>query len=268
VIQVDRADVADNKVEPSALLAIPVMRRGAPARSFPPVLIVPFPRVSVVIPVLNEGRNILSVLEAIPADIFEVIVVDGQSTDDTVAIAHAWAAKHGLPLRVVQQPRRGKGDALIHGFAHCGGDVIVTLDGDGSTDAAEIPRFIAALRAGAELAKGSRFAPGGGSADITPLRRWGNRVLTMLVNRLYRTNFTDLCYGYNAFWRDCLEPLDLVCDGFEIETLLNVRAARRALVVAEVPSVEARRAHGASNLHPLRDGLRVLRVIVGERLKK
>ena len=268
MIQVGRADVADNRVEPSSLLAIPLMRRRAPARSFPPIVIVPFPRVSVVIPVLNEGRNICSVLEGIPSDIFEVIVVDGQSTDDTVAIARACAAEYGLPLRVVQQPRRGKGDALIHGFAHCGGDIIVTLDGDGSTDAAEIPRFISALRAGAELAKGSRFAPGGGSADITPLRRWGNRVLTALVNKLYRTDYTDLCYGYNAFWRDCLAPLDLTCDGFEVETLLNVRAARRALVVAEVPSVEARRIHGASNLHPLRDGLLVLRVIVGERLRK
>jgi hypothetical protein len=86
------------------------------------------------------------------------------------------------------------------------------------------------------------------------------------VNLLYGTSYTDLCYGYNAFWRECLGQLDVgACEGFEIETLLNVRVAKADLRVAEVPSFEAPRLYGESKLNAVRDGLRVLRVIVNER---
>jgi hypothetical protein len=139
------------------------------------------------------------------------------------------------------------------------------MDADGSTDGAEIERFVAALRDGADYAKGSRFMDGGGSEDITLLRRAGNLVFCWLVNRFYKTSYTDLCYGYNAFWRSALPAIAPDCAGFEVETLLNVRAAKAGLHVAEVPSVEHLRIHGKSNLHPVRDGLRVLRTILRER---
>jgi len=140
----------------------------------------------------------------------------------------------------------------------------VMMDADGSTDGAEIQRFVAALREGADYAKGSRFMPGGGSEDITFLRSAGNRLLCWLVNRLYKTSYTDLCYGYNAFWRSSLPAIMPDCRGFEVETLLNVRAAKAGLHVVEVPSVERPRIHGESNLRPLRDGWRVLRTILRE----
>jgi hypothetical protein len=86
------------------------------------------------------------------------------------------------------------------------------------------------------------------------------------VNVLYGTRYTDLCYGYNAFWNHCLPVLDLGEDhGFEIETVINVRIARAGLQVVEVPSVERERIFGESKLSPVRDGLRVLRTIVRER---
>ena len=132
----------------------------------------------------------------------------------------------------------------------------------------EIPAFVAALLAGADFAKGSRFAPGGGSTDITGFRRLGNLVLNVLVNVLFGTRYTDLCYGYNAFWRHCLPYMDVTCDGFEVETLINVRIARAGLVVTEVPSIEHERIHGESNLHPVRDGFRVLRTIIAERARR
>jgi hypothetical protein len=114
--------------------------------------------------------------------------------------------------------------------------------------------------------KGSRFAQGGASSDITRTRRWGNRFLNTLVNRLYGTSYTDLCYGYNAFWARCLSYMRVDCEGFEVETLVNVRIAKSGLVIHEVPSCEGRRIHGQSNLHAVRDGTRVLRTIVRERL--
>jgi glycosyltransferase involved in cell wall biosynthesis len=218
------------------------------------------PRVSVVIPALNEAENLPHVLGTLPSDTYEVVLVDGHSIDGTSTVART----HYPNVRIVSQPRRGKGDALQAGFAACSGDVIVMMDADGSTDGAEIERFVAALVDGADYAKGSRFMKGGGSEDITFLRRGGNRLLCGLVNRLYRTSYTDLCYGYNAFWRSALPAIVPDCRGFEVETLLNVRAAKAGLRVVEVPSVERRRIHGESKLHPVRDGWRVLRTILRE----
>jgi glycosyltransferase involved in cell wall biosynthesis len=221
-----------------------------------------FPTVSVVIPTLNEAENLPHVFACLPPGLHEVIVVDGNSTDGTVAVAQALRPD----VKVVMQAGRGKGNALAAGFLACTGDIVVTLDADGSADASEIPRFVAALCNGADFVKGSRFAQGGGSSDITLIRRYGNRALNLLVNALYRTSYTDLCYGYNAFWTRCLPYLHVDCDGFEVETLINVRIAKAGLVVHEVPSYERDRLHGRSNLHSVRDGTRVLRTIWLERI--
>ena len=228
-------------------------------------------RVSVVIPTLNEARNLEHVFAALPTGLHEVILVDGHSTDGTPDVA-----RRLLPsVRVITQTRRGKGNALACGFAAVTGDIIVMIDADGSTDPAEIPSFVAALTSGADFAKGSRFAPGAGSSDITPLRRLGNRALGTVVNAMFRTRYSDLCYGYNAFWAKHLPVFGLTPDspgqqpvwgdGFEIETLLNLRAATAGLTIAEVPSFEHARLHGTSNLNTFRDGQRVLRTIVSER---
>ena len=157
---------------------------------------------------------------------------------------------------------------MLCGFAAARGDVIVMFDGDGSASADEIPRFVHALEEGADLAKGSRFIDGGGSADFTPLRRLGNGFLRRTVNLLFGTKYTDLCYGYNAIWADCLPELRLDCTGFEFESLLNIRAARAGLDVREVPSYERLRLQGESNLHAVRDGFRILRLILHERLDR
>jgi glycosyltransferase involved in cell wall biosynthesis len=221
-------------------------------------------RVSVVIPALNEAENLPHVFGRLPEGLHEVIVVDGHSTDGTVEVARSLRPD----VRIVHQTGRGKGDALASGFSACTGDIIVTLDADGSTDAGEIPRFVAALRSGADFVKGSRFAQGGSSADITRFRRVGNLGLNMVVNALYGTKYTDLCYGFNAFWTRCLPYLRVDCSGFEVETLINVRVAKAGLVIHEVPSFERSRIYGQSNLNPIRDGGRVLRTIALERLPR
>jgi glycosyltransferase involved in cell wall biosynthesis len=232
------------------------------------------PSVSVVIPALNEARNIPHVFARIPADVHEVILVDGFSIDDTVEIARQVRPA----VQVVTQTRQGKGNALACGFAEATGDIIAMIDADGSADPAEIPKFIEALLKGADFAKGTRFAEGGGSNDITRLRSLGNLALTSFFNVSYGRNYSDLCYGFNVFWRRHLPVLGLDAtsppqsngdgqlwgDGFEVETLIHIRIAKAGLVVAEVPSFEHARIHGVSNLNAFRDGRRVLRTILSE----
>jgi glycosyltransferase involved in cell wall biosynthesis len=233
-----------------------------------------WPSVSVVIPTLNEARNLPHVFARLPGGIHEVIVVDGHSVDDTCAVARQLRPD----TRIVMQTRSGKGNALACGFAVATGRIIVMLDADGSADAGEIPAFVQALLDGADFAKGSRFAPGGGSSDLTRLRTWGNRLLMAMVNRAYGTAYSDLCYGFNVFWRRHLPVLRLDSttpqsqdgtklwgDGFEIETLIAIRVTVARLAVVEVPSFEHSRIHGVSNLTAFSDGLRVLRMIFTER---
>lgn len=222
------------------------------------------PRISVVIPARNEAQNLAHVLPHIPPIVSEVILVDGHSTDDTIAIAQQL-----LPsICIIKQVGKGKGDALRVGFAACTGDIIVMLDADGSADPKEIPCFVAALIVGRDFAKGSRFIKGGGSHDLTVLRRLGNFGLNMLVNLLYLAGFSDLCYGYNAFWRHCLEYMDVDCDGFEVETLINLRMHKARLKIVEVASFEHQRIHGESKLRAFRDGWRVLKTIMKERARR
>jgi len=223
-----------------------------------------YPTISVVIPTRNEAANLRHVLPYIPCQVTEVILVDGHSTDDTIA-----EAKRLLPtIRILRQTGRGKGNALQAGFAACTGEVIVMLDADGSANPNEIPRFIDALLQGYDFAKGTRFLGGGGSEDITQVRRWGNALLSLFVNLLFQTKFSDLCYGYNAFWRHCLQDVIIDCNGFEIETLINLRMHAAKKKIVEVPSFEYLRIHGQSNLNTFRDGWRVLQTILLERARR
>ena len=219
---------------------------------------------SVVVPAMNEELNLPYVLPKIGEWVDEVILVDGRSTDATREIA-----KELVPgIRVVEQRGQGKGAALRSGFAAAKGDLIIMLDADGSTDPREIPIFVGALAAGAEFVKGTRFAQGAGSADMTRLRRMGNRALVRVVRLLFGGSFSDLCYGYIALWRRVLPYLELDSDGFEIETEMNLRALHLGLRITEVPSFERERIHGESNLRTFRDGWRVLKMILREKRRR
>jgi glycosyltransferase involved in cell wall biosynthesis len=226
------------------------------------------------VPTLNEARNLPHVFALIPADVHEVIVVDGHSIDNTMEVAR----KLRPDVKVITQNRKGKGNALACGFAVVTGDVIAMIDADGSADPGEIPLFVEALVRGADFAKGTRFARGGGSSDITRMRRLGNRLLSRFFNALYGTKYSDLCYGFNVFWRRHVPVLGLDVtsppqatgdgrlwgDGFEVETLIHIRVAEAGLTVTEVPSHEHKRIHGVSNLSAVSDGTRVLRTILTE----
>jgi glycosyltransferase involved in cell wall biosynthesis len=219
------------------------------------------PTISVVIPALNEERNLPVFLSRIPRWVHEVVLVDGNSTDNTIAVARKLSDK----VIIVRQTRRGKGDALRCGFAAATGDIIVTLDADGSTDPAEIPVLIAPLLCGWQFTKASRFMQGGGSADITLYRLLGNKGLQFLVRLLFGGHYSDFNYGYNAYWAWTLDYTLPDVDGFEIEALMTIRALRAGLKIAEVPSFELPRAHGQSHLKVIRDGTRILKIILKER---
>lgn len=238
------------------------------------------PRISVVVPAMNEARNLEILLPELVAtvDCHEVILIDGGSVDDTVA-----TAQRVLPgIKVVHQTRKGKGNALAAGFAAVTGDIVIMFDADYSADPAEITRFVAALTEGADVAKGTRFTTGGGSVDITPIRAAGNWGLNLVFNTLFRSRYSDLCYGYNAFWADMIAVLDLPehttpppadgsmvwGDGFEIETVIACRFAAASAAITEVPSHERLRAFGTSNLHAVKDGLRVLRTLMVESARR
>jgi glycosyltransferase involved in cell wall biosynthesis len=231
------------------------------------------PGVSVVIPALNEAKNLPWLAERMPKGVQSIILVDGRSKDDTILVARSlWP-----DVQILQQTRCGKGNALACGFDEVQSEITVMIDADGSMDPGEIPYFVDALQAGADYAKGSRFALGGGSSDITWGRSLGNRVLNGITNLRYGTGYSDLCYGYNAFWTDIRPILGLDSgsqadnptekrwgDGFEVETLINIRVFSAGLRIAEVASYESPRLFGASNLSPIRDGFRVLRTIAAE----
>lgn len=237
------------------------------------------------IPTMNEAANVGWVLDRLPIDTHEVIVVDGRSTDDTVHVVR----RHWPSARILLQPARGKGAALAAGLLSVTGDIAVMIDADGSMDPAEIPSLVGALLAGADVVKGSRATAGGGSHDLSAIRRLGNWALTQSANMLYRQRWRELCYGYAAFWADVVPLLGLTDvgaiaapgtakgvpgteesgpsygRGFEIEAILFCRAARVGLRVAEVFSFEHRRRFGDSNLATWRDGWRVLTAVVRER---
>jgi glycosyltransferase involved in cell wall biosynthesis len=227
------------------------------------IVAIALPRVSVVIPTLNEADNLRLLLPVLPSWVSEVIIVDGCSTDDTVEVAQKFG--DDSHIRIVMEPRKGKGFALRAGFIAAKGDIIVALDADCSMHPREILVLVSALLAGADFAKGSRFMQGGGTSDMTFVRMAGNWGLTQTVRLLYGGSFSDLCYGYFAFWKRHLDVLDPTCQGFEVETFVKLQALKAKLKIAEVPSFESQRIYGRSNLRAVSDGLRVLKTIIRER---
>ena len=214
--------------------------------------------VSIVIPTLNEVKNIRYVFPFIPDYVDEVIVVDGGSLDGTVDEI----LRFRKDANILVEKSSGKGIAIIYGFKKATSDLIVMMDADGSNDPKEIPKLLEPVLDGYDVSIGSRLLKGGGSEDLTIFRKFGNDILVRLVNLLYDSNYSDLCYGFRAFKREALEKIQLTSTGFEIETEQSILIKKAGLKIKEVPSYEIRRKNGDSNLNSFRDGWKILNVIL------
>ena len=217
------------------------------------------PRISIVIPTLNEEKNIRKTITAIKKRVtfkdYEIIVSDSYSSDRTIEYAKAAGAK-------IIRSKHGKGLALRLGFAASKGKIIVSIDADMSNRPEEINLMVSAIDIGYDICMGSRFIAGGGSEDISQIRRMGNKFFVFLVNLLYNANYTDLCYGYRAFRKDVLKKLNLKSEGFGIETEISIMAKKSNLNIIEIPSFEKIRISGESNLKTFRDGYIILKTII------
>jgi len=214
-------------------------------------------KISVVIPTKNEEKNLPTVLKELPKYIEEIIVVDGNSSDDTVKIAKRYGAK-------VLYESIGKGYALRKGMEAANGDIIITMDADCSHRCVEIGLLVEAIKSGFDIAMGSRFIQGGGTEDMPFLRVLGNKFFVLLVNSIWNTNYSDLCYGYRAFRKNCITKLQLKSDGFGIETEIAIKAAKKHLRTIEIPSYEKVRNHGEGKLRTFADGFKILKTIMNE----
>lgn len=218
------------------------------------------PSISVVICALNEEGNLPKVLPKIPDWVDEVILVDGHSIDNTVAVA-----KSIFPaVRILYQPGKGKDDAMKHGFRNATGEIVVVLDADGSTDPVQIPELVCPLLDGYDFVKGSRFL--WVNPNMSLRRRLGNKMLVALTNLLFGTKYTDVCCGYNAFWKRCLDKIKFSGDSFDYEPVLHVKIKKAGLRVAEVPCQDIGRISGTSKLPMLTQGLKAAIAILHQRL--
>ena len=213
-----------------------------------------------VIPCLNEAGNIEECVRRAQSVLAEsgltgeVVVVDNGSEDGSGEIARAAGAK------VVDEPRRGYGQAYQAGFDAARGDFIVMIDADLTYDFEEIPRFVEELDDGADLVMGNRMqnvAPGA----MSTLSRIGNPILSGFLNVVYRTPIGDAHCGLRAIRRDVLPRLDLRSTGMEFASEMVIRAARAQLVIREIPIALHPRG-GESKLSPFRDGWRHLRLML------
>ncbi len=215
--------------------------------------------VSVIIPTLNEANNIGTVIKGIKGQLsgrrYDIIIVDGYSSDKTIDIAK----KHGARVLL---DRRGKGSALMKGLSAAKNSILVSMDADLSHEPKELTLLIDGIEAGYDICMGSRFITGGSTEDMSPVRIIGNKLFVFLVNTLFGSNYSDMCYGYRSFRKSVLRKLGLTEEGFGIETEISIKAAKRHIRVMEIPSNEKQRNSGEAKLKTFEDGYVIMKTIL------
>ena len=216
------------------------------------------PRIAVLVPCYNEAAAIGSVVR----DFARVLpgapihVYDNNSTDDTAAVA----LEAGAIVR--REPLQGKGNVIRRMFADVDADVYVMIDGDNTYDADSAPRLIEhLLHNGLDMVNGARVATT--AAAFRPGHKFGNRLLTGLVARVFGNRFQDMLSGYRVMSRRFVKSFPALATGFETETELTVHALELRIPIDELPTPYRDRPVGStSKLRTFSDGIRILRTIV------
>jgi dolichol-phosphate mannosyltransferase len=212
------------------------------------------PRATVCLPTYNEAENLEKMVRALGPHSVDVLVIDDGSPDGTGEIADRLAGELDYVSVLHRTRKEGIGRAYIAGFEHVlAGDseLILEMDCDFSHDPADVPRLIAACEAGADLALGSRYVPGGGTRNWGLVRRiisWGG---SFYARMLLGIGIRDLTGGFKCFRRHVLETLDLQAIeskgyAFQIET--TYRVVRKGFRVEEIPIVFVDRTEGTSKM--------------------
>lgn len=216
------------------------------------------PKVAVLIPCFNEAVAICAVVTEFRAALSDaaIYVYDNNSTDSTVAKAE------GAGAIVRREKKQGKGNVVRRMFADIDADVYLLVDGDGTYEPADAPRMVAELLRGPyDMVNGRRVETD--AKNYRSGHRFGNAMLTGLVNAIFRKEFADMMSGYKIFSRRFVKSFPAMSTGFEIETELTVHALEMEMSVAECETKYRNRPAGsASKLQTYRDGLRILRTII------
>jgi glycosyltransferase involved in cell wall biosynthesis len=211
--------------------------------------------VSGIITAKNEAPTIAEVIRAARPFVDELIVVDGGSEDGTAEIAA------GLGARVVQDRRRGKGDATRAGIEASRGEVLLIMTADAQDELARIPDLLAPISTGAaDMVVGSRFLGGSEEFSATPtqmIRTMGNISLSVLINLRWKTDLSDVLNGFRAIKRELAVALALSSDSAAVEVEMVVKALRKGRRVINVPTHEFSRRHGATRLDVWKEGVRI-----------
>lgn len=218
-------------------------------------------KVSLIIPTMNEEGAIGRVLAEVPKRIVdEIIVIDGHSKDNTVAEAKEQLRKG--KDKFILQKQKGFGNALLEAFKKASGDLIIIMDGDGSQNPKDIPRFLKKIKEGYTYVMGSRYGRGGRSDDDTIIRLIGNRAFTFLTNLIHGTKVSDSLYLFIAINAKDVKRLKLSSPGIEICVEIPIKAHRAGLKFAEIPVVERTRYAGESKVNAFWSGLSILKMIL------
>tara|TARA_B100000767_G_scaffold244834_1_gene243351 strand:+ start:938 stop:1651 length:714 start_codon:yes stop_codon:yes gene_type:complete len=228
-------------------------------------------KLSVVVPVYNESKNILILLNEIKKNIShddEIIVVEDGSVDNTLDEIKKFECK-----LLVHKKNIGKGQSLIDGINLANGDIILFLDGDGQDDPSEIPKLLDGINKGYDFVIGSRFVEDDKKkitrytkTALSNINWFGNKGLTFFINFLFGLNIKDTQSGFKCFKRDAIKNLNLVSKKYEIETEIVIKSKRDKLKILEVPVFRYERKYGESKLFDIPFGrlifmLKVLKVI-------
>jgi dolichol-phosphate mannosyltransferase len=212
------------------------------------------PDVIVCLPTYNERENIEKMIRALAPHGYRILVVDDNSPDGTGEIADRLAEELGTVSVLHRPEKQGLGPACIAGFERAladGADIVVEMDSDFSHNPADVPRLVAAIENGADLALGSRYVDGGGTANWGLGRRFLSRGASMYARTILGVKLRDVTAGFTCYRRGVLEQLPLETidsQGYVFQIEMKYRTLRRGFTVAEVPIVFADRTEGYSKM--------------------